>query len=282
MDAFFGWIRQWAKTAAEASTRVEFYRGVGARKTGEALGHLAMLAVLWTLPLTVLFFVGLRQASVRVSEGLRSDIPAGTVFEMKGGRLENNLAAPLVFRGKDGTVIINASGTALTLQEGEDGVVIGAEGVFQRDHGREETVGFKDAPSFRVDREGLMRGIARWAPLALFIASLFVLVFMFLAFWAGIIVNALVHGFAYWLLLKLIKRQRPWREAFIAAAYAATAPSVLRMGVQGYAPLASLPGILYWAMIAWIVYDAYKGGTHERKEAAAVDRPRTEGEPGAR
>lgn len=279
MNSFFGWIRQWAATAYQASTDVAFYRRVGERKTGVALGHLAMLAVLWTLPVSVLFFIGLRQVSVRVSEGLRSDIPAGTVFEMKDGRLSNNLAEPLVFRQKDATVIVNTASSTLALAEGEDGLVIGAVGIFQRDHGREENVDFKDVPAFRVDRERLLEDIARWAPLALFIGSLFAMVFMFLAFWSGIIMNALLHGFALWLLLKLVKRQRRWREAFVAAAYAATASVVLRLAVQGFAPLAALPDLLYWAFIAWIVYDAYKGGAHERKQEAA-DRPRAEGESG--
>src|SRR5690349_1634211 len=101
MNAFFTWIKQWARTAYEAVTRVEFYRRVGGRKTSEAVGHMAMLAVLWTLPLTILFFIGLRQVAGHLAEGLRNDIPPGTVFELKDGRLTNNLTTPLVFREKD-------------------------------------------------------------------------------------------------------------------------------------------------------------------------------------
>lgn len=274
MKSFFAWIRQWAKTAYEASTRVEFYRRAGERKTGEAVGHLAMLVVIWTLPLTVMFFVGLREVTGRLSQGLRTDIPRGTVFEMKDGRLSNNLTDPLVFREKDAVVIVNTASSTLGLAEGEDGIVINADGIVQRDGERGEKVDFKDVPSFSMSRERLMEEVARWAPLALFLASLFVLIFMFLAFWGGILLNALLHGFVLWLLLKVIKRPRPWRETFIAAAYAATVSVALRILVTGFTPLAALPDIVYWGFIAWIAYDTYKrGGPHEHKETA-VDRPR--------
>ena len=216
MSAFFGWIKHWARTALEASTRVEFYRRAGERKTGEAVGHLAMLAFLWTLPLSAMFFAGLRQVSIRVAEGMKSSIPPGTVFEMKDHALSNNLQEPLVFPVRDGVIIVNTASSTLTLSEGEDGLVIGATGIAQREDGRDASVDFKDVPDFRVDREGLMVQIGRWAPLTLFLGSLFVLVFMFLAFWSGVLLNALLHGFALWLLLKVIKRPRAWREAFVA------------------------------------------------------------------
>lgn len=282
MKAFFAWIRQWVKTAFEASTRVEFYRSAGARKTGEAIGHLAMLTVLWTLPLTVLFFGGLRQVTTRVAEGIRSDIPPGTVFEMKGGNLSNNLQEPLIFREDDDVIIVNTASSTLSLAEGEDGLVVSASGITQRDGARGETVSFKDIPDFKVDREGLMERIARWAPLALFLTALFVLIFVFLMFWAGILLNALMHGLVLWLLLKVIKRPCPWREAFVLAAYAATASVALRLVVQGFEPLSALPNVVYWGFIAWIAYDAYKGGVHERKQTSAeADRPHAEGHSGS-
>jgi len=277
MKPFFAWIKRWYRTAVEASTRVEFYRSAGGRKTGEAIGHLAMLAVLWTLPLSVMFFLGLRQASMRLSAGLRDDIPPGTVFEMKNGHLENNLVEPLVFRGEDGVFIVNTASSTLALEAGETGVVINPDGIEQQDDVRGETMDFKKVPDFRVDREGLMGRIARWAPLALFVASLLALASLFLTFWAGLILSALMHGFTLWLLLKLIKRQRPWREAFIVASYAATASVVLSVATMGLKGLSGATDIVYWAYIAWIAYDAYKGGAHERKEEAAGDRPRFEG-----
>lgn len=281
MKAFFGWIKHWARTAYEASTSIGFYRRVKERKTGEAFGHMAMLAVVWTLPLTVMFFIGLRQVTSRLAEGLRTDIPPGTVFEMKDGRLTNNLQAPLVFRERDAVVIVNTATTTLGLAEGEDGIVIDSESIVQQDGAKRETVSFHDAPEFKIGREELLEKIARWAPLALFLGALFVLIFMFLAFWVGIILNALLHGFALWLLFKVVKRPRPWREAFVASAYAATASVILRMVVHDSGPFAVLPDIVYWGFIAWIAYDAYKGGSHERKEeAAAVDRSRTEGTSG--
>jgi len=277
MKAFFEWIKRWGRTAYEASTRIEFYRRIKERKTGEAFGHMAMLAIVWTLPITVLFFMGLRQATRYLAEGLRQDIPPGTVFEMKDGAFTNNLQEPLVFREKDAVVIINTATTTLGLAPGEDGVVVDRGAILQQDGGKTEVMDFRDAPDFKFGREELMEKIARWGPFALFVVSLFVLVFMFLAFWASIILNALLHGFALWLLFKVIKRPRAWRESFVAAAYAATASVVLRLAVQGIEPLSALPDIVYWGFIAWIAYDAYKGGSHERKETAH-DRPHAEGE----
>ena len=277
MKAFIAWITQWARTAYEAATRVEFYRRLETRRTGEAVGHLAMFAVLWTVPLSVMFFIGLRQVSNRMAEGLRNDIPAGTVFEMKDGHLSNNLEEPLVFRGKDATVIVNAASSTLSLEEGEDGLVFGGDAIYQQDGDKHETMNFRNAPDFKVSREELMEKIARWAPLALFVGSFLTLIFMFLTFWAGFLLNALLHGFTLWLLLKVLKRPRPWRASFAAAAYAASAPIVLNLAFSGVPQAQALPDIAYWAYIAWIAYDAYKGGTHERKETA-VDRPHTEGE----
>jgi len=289
MNAFFTWIKQWGRTAYEAVTRIAFYRRVGERKTGEAVGHMAMLAVLWTFPLTILFFIGLRQVAGHLAEGLRDDIPPGTVFELKDGRLTNNLTTPLIFREKDGVIIVNTATTTLALEEGETGVVIGSEAIVQQDGPKTESVSFKDVPDFRIGREELLDKTARWAPVALFLVSLLVLVFAFLVFWGGFLLNALLHGFVLWLLLKVIKRPRAWREAFVAACYAATASVALRFLVQGVGPISALPDIVYWGFIAWIAYDAYKhgaptaphtGGTHERKEDAAADRPHTEGESG--
>ncbi len=281
MKAFFGWVKQWARTAYEAATRVEFYRTAGARKTGDAVGYLAMFAVVWTLPIAVMFFVGLRQVSQHVAEGLRTDIPPGTVFEMKDGKLSNNLQEPLVFRSEGAVVIVNTASSTLSLQEGESGIVVGQTGIEQSDDVGGETVDFSRAPDFRVTREDLMADIARWAPLALFVASLLALVFMFLTFWGGFLLNALIHGFALWLILKLWKRPQPWRASFIAASYAATAAIVLSMILQGVAQASMLPDLVYWAFIAWIAYDTVKGGAHERnREKAAADRPHTEGKSG--
>ena len=280
MKAFISWIKQWALTAYEAVTNVAFYRRLESRKTSEAVGHLSMFAVVWTVPLSVMFFIGLRDVTARLAEGIRADIPQGTVFEMKGGKLTNNLQAPLIFGGGDAVVIINTATTTLDLQEGEDGIAVGSSQMVQQDGPKRQTLDYSKAPDFRLGREELLEKIARWAPFALFLGSLLVLIFMFLTFWAGFLLNALIHGFALWLLLKLLKRPRPWREAFVAASYAATAAIVLSLVLSGNGTLAPLPDIVYWGFIAWIAYDAYKGGHHERKETAPADRPRTEGQSG--
>jgi hypothetical protein len=99
------------------------------------------------------------------------------------------------------------------------------------------------------------------------------LVFMILIFWSGIIVNAALHGFVLWLILKALKRPRSWRESFVIAAYAATASVLADIVLLGVQRLSSLPGLFYWAFILWIAYDAYKGGSHERKEGALTDGP---------
>lgn len=286
MKAFLSWIAQWGRTAVKAATDVAFYRTAGDRRTGEAAGHLAMLAVLWTLPIAIMFFVGLRAVSGRLAEGLRTDIPPGTVFEMKEGRLSSNLEEPLVFREDGAVVIVNTASSTLTLREGESGIVVGPDGIEQVEGERRQVVGYGDAPDFRVGREELMESLARWAPLVLFLGSLFALVFTFLSFWAGFLLNALLHGFALWLLFKLIRRPRPWRPTFVAAAYAATA-SIAVAALAQFAPrMEFLPDLVYWGFIAWIAYDAYKGGapaspkegTHERKPEAAAERPHTEGQ----
>lgn len=276
MKAFFAWIAQWGRAAWTAATDVAFYRTAGDRRTGEAVGHLAMFAVLWTLPLTVMFLIALRGVTTHLAQGLREDIPPGTVFEMKDGRFSNNLQDPLVFREEGGAFIMNTASSTLALEEGEDGIVVGPEGIEQVEGARRQVISYDDAPDFRVDREGLMAGLARWAPLALFVGSLIALVFTFLAFWGAFLLNALVHGFALWLLLKVLKRPRPWRASFIAAAYAAGAPIVLGALFPSTGLPGALPDLVYWGYVAWIAYDAYKGGAHERKQETAADRPRTE------
>ncbi len=256
MKAFFAWIRQWARTAFEAASDIAFYRRLEGRKTGEAVGYLAMFAVVWTVPLAVMFFVGLRDAVTRFAEGVRTEIPPGTVFEMKDGKLSNDLQEPLVIRGSDAVIVVNTATSTLGLQEGESGLVVGADGIEPSPDVGADRVDFARAPDFRVDREGLMGWIARWGPFLLFLASLATLVLMFLAFWAGFLLNALVHGFALWLVLKLIRRPRRWRASFVAAAYAGTAPIVLGMLFNGVEALAFVPGIVYWGFVAWIAYDA--------------------------
>lgn len=277
MNAFFSWIRSWARDAASSVTDVRFLRRTGHRKAGQAVGHLAMLAVLWTIPVTVLFFLGLRSVVGHVGGILRSDLPPGTVFEMKDGRLTNNLTEPLIFREEDSTVIINSASSTLTLAEGEDGLVVDALGITTQEGGQRDDVSFRGAPDFRVDREGLIERMSRWAPLGLFLGSLFVLVFVFLLGWAGLLVGGLVYGVILWLAFKALRRPQTWRSSFIVAAYATTAAALARFLTQGFEPLSFVPGLVTWLYLAWVAYDAWKeapspGGDHGRTEEGGGER----------
>lgn len=274
---FLAWIKNWVRTAADASSRIAFYRRIGERKITEAIGHLAMLAaLLWVLPFAVAFFIGMHRGLAVLTDDLRTQVPPGMSVELKNGKLTSNLASPLVLRGKEFTVVFNTATTTLDLAPGETGVVINADGLVQQQGTERDASSFKSAPDFKTTREDLQNGLARWAPLGLFLGSLLALSIVFVVFLSGFIINAALHGLVLLFALKLLKRPWPWRKAFVAAAYASTAPIVLRAVVSfaGQDALGLLPNVLAWAMLAWVAYDAYKqGGPHEPAQQPAVDRP---------
>lgn len=232
-----------------------------------------MLTLLWTLPICVMLFVNLRQITERLASGLNSDIPPGTVFEMKDGTLTNNLNEPLVFREENAVVIINAASSTLGLAEGENGIVINSTFFEEREGARSQSVNYKDAPNFRISREEAISAVTRWAPLVIFLGSLFVLVLMVLVFWGGLVATAIVYGFMLWLMFKIIKRPHRWRQTFVIAAYAATASTLTRMVLQAFGFFSALPDLIYLGFILWIAYDTYKGGSHEPKEGIVPDGP---------
>lgn len=281
MRAFLAWIKQWFRDASLAATRPTSLRAFGERRVGAALAHLAMLTlVFWVMPFSVTFFEGARQGIVALDQGLHTRVPAGAVFELKDGKLSNNLPNPLIVRNPDFTIIVNTASSTLDLSATETGVVVTSDGVLQQDGARRESVSFASAPPFRVSREEIMASLARWAPLALFAGSLFVLALVFSLLLLGFFGSAAGHALALWLALKIWKRPWHWKRAFVTAAYAATGPIVLQALLTLVdASFGFVSGLLYWGLIVWILIDHVrsapapgKGGNDERKEAA-VDRP---------
>jgi hypothetical protein len=259
---FLAWLRHWINTAVSAATRVDFYRRLDERKPGEAVAHLALLSVfLWTLPFVIVFFADASKGAKSLMEGLRAQVPAGTVFEMKKGAFSNSLSEPLVFGDKEFKVIIdNASGTS-ALQAGESGLIVSASGVLQRDPLREQTMSFAKAPDFRWTRENMLESIARWTPLALFVGAVLLSLAVFIATWIGFLMSVALHGLLLWLALKLAKRAWPWKRAFVASAYAATGPIFLNALVSAAGlNLSVISNVWYWLILIWIVYDVIVQG----------------------
>jgi hypothetical protein len=285
MRAFLPWMRQWFRDAIAASTRPRSLPGLGERRLGAAFAHLATLTIVfWVLPFSVMFFVGARQGITALDEGLRDRVPAGTVFELKGGKLTDNLQAPLVVRNPAFTLIVNTASSTMDLAATETGVVVTQGGIFNQDGVRRESVSFDTAPPFRKSREDIRSDLARWAPLVLFLGSLIVLLAFFAFMLIGFLVSAAFHALALWLALKIWKRAWPWKRAFVTAAYAATGPFILMALLTiGETDFSLLSTALYWALMAWILFDAVrsapapgKDGHGERKEQT-VDRPDGDG-----
>ncbi len=281
---FFAWLRRWIRTAVAASSRKDFYRQLDDRVLGESVAHLALLSVfLWVLPFLIVFFIDTRHGLQAFTEGLRTRIPAGAVFEMKKGAFSNTLPAPLVFGDKEFKLIVNSATGPLALQEGESGFVVNATGIVQRDPLRTQALSFARVPDFRVTREELRDRIARWAPPALFLGALLTALVVFSLTLAGFLISAALHALLLWFAMRIAKRPWPWKRALIATMYAATLPIVVNALVSAAGlNLGMLPNLLYWLILIWIAYDAItrgqvasgKGERDERqKEDAVVDRP---------
>ena len=289
---FFAWLRHWVRTAVAASSRPDFYRRLEDRKPGEAVAHLALLSVfLWTLPFLVVFFVEVPRALRQVSENVLARVPAGTVFEMKDGTLSSNLKEPLEF-SEDGSVILIDTATATAALPPYAGgssntIVIGYDGIMQRTSDQDARFSsFKKVPNFSMSREKVLEEFARWTPLALFLGALLMTFMVFGATWIGFLLSTALHALVLWLALKVVKRAWTWKRAFIAAAYAATAPIVLNAILSAVRQdLGTIPNVMYWLILLWIAYDATtrggnvpgKGGSDGKKEAIVVDRPGEDG-----
>jgi hypothetical protein len=284
MRAFFAWVRQWFRDASTAAIRPSSLRVFGGRGVGAALGHLAMLTlVFWVLPFSVTFFDGARHGITALDDGLRTRVPPGAVFELKDGKLSTNLQEPLVVRNGDFALIVNTASSTMDLSATETGIVVMPDGVYQQDGVRRESISFSGAPPFRMSREDIRENIARWAPLVLFLGSLMVLLVVFTILLLGFIGSAVGHAFALWLALKIWKRSWHWKRAFVTTAYAATGPIVLAsLLTLGDTDFSLVPTLLYWGLLAWILYDAVrsapapKEGGHDERKGKAVDRSHPE------
>lgn len=281
MRAFFAWLKQWFRDALAAAIRPTSLRAFADRRPGAALAHLAMLTlVFWVLPFSVTFFEGARHGIAALDEGLRTRVPAGAIFELKDGKLSDNLQDPLIVRNSDFTLIVNTASSTQDLSATETGIVVMPDGVYQQDGVRRESMSFASAPPFRMSREDIRTDIARWAPLVLFLGSLLVLLAVFAILLLGFFGSAVGHAFALWLAFKIWKRPWHWKRAFVVSAYAATGPIVLQTLLTfGDTDFSIVSTLLYWGLIAWIFYDTMrsasapgKGHDGERKETT-VDRP---------
>lgn len=286
MRAFLAWMRQWFRDAAAAATKPKTLRAFSERGLGAAFAHLAMLTlVFWVLPFSIDFFIGARDGIAALDEGLRTRVAAGTTFELKDGKLSNSLRDPLVVRDAAFSLIVNTASSTLDLAATETGIVVTSGGVFQQDGVHRESVSFATAPPFKVSREDIQAKLAGWAPFALFVGSLLVLLIVFSVLQIGFALSAAFHALAFWLALRIWKRAWHWKRAFVAAAYAATGPFILQgLLTLGGSDFSIVSTLLYWGLMGWLLYDVIrstppgKDGSDERKkEGSADDRPRQEG-----
>lgn len=283
MRSFLDWMHGWSRDAFAAATRPQAVRGLGERRLGSAFAHLATLTIIfWVLPFAVTFFIGARQGIAAFDEALRTRVPAGAVFELKDGKLSDNLKEPLVVRDPQFTLIVNTATSTVDLAPTEAGIVVTGGGVYQQDGVRRESISFATAPPFKVSREDIQSQLARWAPLALFAGSIVVLLLVFSALFAGFLLSAAFHALALWLALKIWKRPWDWKRAFVTSAYAATGPLFLQamLSLGGGTALELIPTLLYWGILAWLMYDAIrsatppgKDGSDERKKASDLPGP---------
>lgn len=265
---FLAWMQGWARDAFAAATRPQAVRGLGERRLGAAFAHLAALTIVfWVLPFAVSFFIGAQQGIAAVDDGLRTRVPADAVFELKDGKFSDNLRDPLVVRDPRFTLIVNTASGTLDLAATETGIVVTGGGIYQQDGTRRESISFASAPSFRMSRDDLQAALARWAPLALFLGSICVFLLVFSTLFGGFLISAAFHALALWLALKIAKRDRGWKRAFVTSAYAATGPlflqAIFSLGGTGFD---AIPALLYWGILAWILYDAVRNGSAPGRE----------------
>lgn len=271
-----GWFKQWFRDAFAASSRKEFYRRIEERTPGQAIGHVAMLTtLLWVLPFLVMFFIGMNQGIKTLREELRTNVPAGTTFEIQNGKFTNNLSAPIIRRSDDGTMrlVVNTATTTIDLEPGIDGVVINADSITIQEENRRNTTPVSSMPAFKLSREEIETYVNRWAPAVLFFGSIIACLLVFGIFLAGFLISAFVHAFALWLAFKLFKRVWPWKRAFVASAYAATLPIALGALIADGSQFDPLPALLYWAIIAWIVYDTITRSRNLTEKVASDTQP---------
>jgi hypothetical protein len=249
------------RTVARCVVDVRFYRAIGHKRTGEAVGYLAVLLTIdWMVPFAVSFFIGARTLLDGLNRDLRRHLPPDAVFEFKDGKMSSNLTAPIVVREGGAAFIVNTATTTLGLEDGEVGIVVNGDGIVQRKGpGVTETVDFKSAPQTRVTKSDLDRALGRLAPLVVFIVALISLLVGAIGLSAGYAVLIAVHGLLLWLAMKALKRPLDRRTALVVAAYASSAPIMAKAiffwsGVEAGA----IPLVLYWILLGAIAYELRK------------------------
>lgn len=285
MKRLIAWWGRYLNAALASASSVAFYRSARDRRIADAAGHVAVLvAVVWLVPFALMFFLDVRQGLSRFMDGFRAHVPPGTVFEMKDHVLSTTLSEPIVVRGEGMAFILNAASSTLELDADEVGVSVGAEALVQKPSpGRSEVVAYAEVPDFRLTKEDVEEWIARYAKWAVFLASLVALVGLAVTIAVGTAFSAAVHALLLWLLLRALKRHWHYRNAFTVALYASTVP-ILSGALFALARVDAgiIPTALYWVLLGFVAYDAYRGGIsppsqgadHDQgKEAPGVDRP---------
>ena len=260
------------RTVAHSLSDIRFYRGARHKRPAEAAGYLAVLvSIFWLVPFLIAFFVGARAATRYAIEAIDRHVPAGTVFEVKNGTFTNTLAAPIMVPFEGARFIVNTSTSTATLGSDELGMAVLQTEIMQRSRpGRTETVSLKSMPNVRITKEQMSERIRASAPWVIGLAAIVLLCGFALASFAGVAALTLFYALLLWGLMRLLKRPMRYAEAWVLAAYAATA-FVLATALMSLLGLdqGSLPTALYWVMLGFIGYDLWKGATPDGKTEAS-------------
>ena len=271
MHTFLRWISGFFRTILRCLYDVKAYRGLRHKPLGEAAGYLAvLLAVFAAVPFMVFFFMIVRQTLDAAGTEIRKDVPAGTVFELKKGRLTSDLKAPIVVRSGGDVFIVNDASSTLTLSASDTGIVVtGAGAMMVKEDVTVEPhmIDLTSAPEARVTKEGMLDWLSGSAPWFVLLLSVLVL----LAFTGLTAVryglSTALYALVVWLFLKLRKRPMPYKQAWAVSMYAVTGMVILgsafeALGVDG----GIIPTAYYWIVLAFVAYDLSKQEAHHEPE----------------
>lgn len=265
--------RNYSRTVIRSVTDLRFYREVRHKKVSATIGYLAVLLILfWIIPFSIAFFVGIRKGLDTFVLNLRTAIPLGTEFTMKDQKLTSNLTEPIVIRDQGLSIIVNTASSTLELDEGEVGVVVGSQAIVSKkapDHF--ETVGYSTIPDFSISREGLDEWVGKYARWVILLVAVLSITILTVTLGAGYGIYIMAHAFFLWLVLRLLKRPLKYSAAFTITGFAATMPIILR-SVFNWSGTDSglIPTLLYWVLLAFIIYDAYRNNVKPPTEAPPV------------
>jgi hypothetical protein len=251
-------------------TDLRFFREALLRRASDAVGYLAVLLILtWVIPFSLEFFIAARNLNDAVVSGIRRNIPADTTFTMKDGVFTNDLADPIVIEANGLRFIINSATSSLALADDEIGIAVNRDAIVQREGAdRIRIIGYSDFPDFEIDRAEVDGRIAAYGPWVILLVSTVALFVFSLSLAVGFGLYVLLHGFILSVVLRLAKRPIRYSRAFTVAAYAATLPIVIKAVADwSRTDIGSIPTFLYWLILAFIVYDFRKEGTHGHEAA---------------